>query len=55
LENLKRRDHSEDLGVDGKMILKWNLGCEGVNWVHLDQDREEKQAVVNMVTNLWLS
>jgi hypothetical protein len=23
LENLKGRDHSEDLGVDGKIKLKW--------------------------------
>jgi len=22
-ENLKERDHSEDLGVDGNMILEW--------------------------------
>jgi hypothetical protein len=25
LENLKRRDHSEDLGVDGRIILEWIL------------------------------
>jgi hypothetical protein len=24
-ENLKRRDHSEDLVVDGKIILEWIL------------------------------
>jgi chromate transport protein ChrA len=24
--NLKGRDHSEDLGIDGKIILEWNLG-----------------------------
>jgi len=31
LENLKGRDHSEDLDIDGK-ILKWMLGkwCEKV-------------------------
>jgi hypothetical protein len=29
LENLQGRDHSEDLGVDGKIILKWNLGKYG--------------------------
>jgi hypothetical protein len=25
-ENLKVRDHSEDLGVDGRIILEWILG-----------------------------
>jgi hypothetical protein len=25
-ENLKGRDHSEDLGVDGEIILDWTLG-----------------------------
>jgi hypothetical protein len=25
LEDLKGRDNSEDLGVDGKIILEWNL------------------------------
>jgi hypothetical protein len=26
VENLKGRDHSEDLRVDGKIILEWILG-----------------------------
>jgi hypothetical protein len=31
LENLKGKDHSNDLGVDGKIILQWILGKEGEN------------------------
>jgi hypothetical protein len=42
LENLKERDHLEDLGIDGK-VLEWILGkCGGevcVDWIHLAQDR----------------
>jgi hypothetical protein len=26
LENLKGRDHSEDMGIDGAKILEWILG-----------------------------
>jgi hypothetical protein len=26
LKNLKGRDHSDDLGVDGKILLEWILG-----------------------------
>jgi hypothetical protein len=26
LKNLKGRDHLEDVGVDGKIILEWILG-----------------------------
>jgi hypothetical protein len=26
LENLKKRDHMEDPGVDGRDFLKWMLG-----------------------------
>jgi hypothetical protein len=29
LENLKGRDHSEYLGIDGKIILEWILGKYG--------------------------
>jgi hypothetical protein len=35
-ENVKERDHFEDLGVDVKIILEWILGkygWEGVVWI----------------------
>jgi len=37
-------------------ILKWILGkqWEIVDWMHLAQDRDQQQALVNMVMNLWV-
>jgi hypothetical protein len=36
LENLSGRDHSEDIGVDGKIILECILGKQGGNvWTRL--------------------
>jgi hypothetical protein len=29
------------------------IGWEGVYWIHLDYDRDQWQALVNMVMNLW--
>ena len=49
-ENLKEIDASEDLGVDEKIILKWNLNR--IDWVDLAQAGEKWQAVVNTVMNL---
>jgi hypothetical protein len=43
LENLKGRDHSEDLDVDGRIILKMHMkqiGWEDVGWIHLAQGRD---------------
>jgi hypothetical protein len=37
--NQKGRDHMEDLGVDGKIILE-RIGWEGVDWIHVSQDRD---------------
>jgi hypothetical protein len=48
--NLKEIDVSEDLGVDEKIILKWNLNR--VDWVDLAHGREKWQAVVNTVMNI---
>jgi hypothetical protein len=54
--NVREGDHLEDLGVDGRLILKWILkqwgGMGGMDWIHLAQDRDRWQAVVNVVTNL---
>jgi hypothetical protein len=43
-ENLKERDHSEDVGVDGSIILKRVLEKQdgkGGGWMHLAQDTDK--------------
>jgi hypothetical protein len=56
-ESLNGRYHSKDLGLDVR-ILKWikrEIGFEDVNWIHLAQDRDRRQAVVNTVMNILIS
>jgi transcription termination factor 2 len=36
-----------------KMDLR-EIGFEDVDWIHLAQDRDRWQALVNMVMNLWV-
>lgn len=47
--NPEERDHYEDLGIDGMMILKFLSGKQF--WVHLPQDRGRWQVFGKMVTN----
>jgi hypothetical protein len=51
LEILKGRDRLEDLGIDGDNI-RMDLRDISVNWMHLDQDRDQWRALVNTVMNL---
>jgi hypothetical protein len=50
-DNLKERDHSEDLGINGRIILEWILRKQVVDWIHLAQDRDQCRALVNKVIN----
>jgi hypothetical protein len=50
--SLKGRDCLEDLGLDGRIILKQILGKEGVDWIHLSQDRDRWQTLVYTLMNL---
>ena len=55
--NLRGSDHLEDLGVDGRIILKWIFKKYngGMDWVDLVQDRDRWQAVVNVVISRWVT
>jgi hypothetical protein len=41
------KNHSEDLGVDGRIILECILGWGVVKWIHLVQDTDQWRAPVN--------
>jgi len=44
----------EDPGVGGRIILRWipEVGCGGMDWMDVAQDRDRWQAPVNAVMNL---
>jgi hypothetical protein len=53
LGDLRKRRHLEDLGIDGRIILKCVFKkCDGEkNWIDLVQDRGRWRALVNAVMN----
>jgi len=54
LENLSERYHLKDLGIEGRVILKWlfKKWDVGMDWIHLAQDRLRWRALVNVVMNV---
>jgi hypothetical protein len=51
----RERNHLEDLGVDGMMILRWIImkyGFRFIDWIELVQDMNRWPALVNALMNL---
>jgi hypothetical protein len=48
------RNHLEDPGIDGRIILKWifRKWDGGMDWIDITQDRDRWRALVNAVMNL---
>ena len=55
--NLRERDHFENPGVDGWIILRWILRNRdgGMDGIDLAQDRDRWQALINAVMNIRVS
>jgi hypothetical protein len=55
--NLKERDHSEDPGIDGRIILGWifrklDVGCGVLDCIGLAQDTDGWRAILNAVMDI---
>ena len=52
LGNLRERAHLEDPGVEASMMDLQEVGCVGIDWIELAQDRDRWRALVTAVMNL---
>jgi len=53
---VRERDHSEEPGIDGKLIHSIKMDVQevewsGMDWIDLAQDRDKLQGFVNAVIN----
>jgi hypothetical protein len=50
---MRERDHLEDLGVNGRIIIDLQeVEWGGMDWIDMAQDRDRWRAVVSAVMNL---
>jgi hypothetical protein len=51
--NFKERDHWGDANLDGRIILRciFKIGCGGMDWIELAQEKYRWRALVNVVMN----
>lgn len=56
LENLKEKTVCKTQAEIGECIKIYHreIGCKGVDWICVTQDRDHSWAHVSMVINLWL-
>jgi hypothetical protein len=55
--NLRERDHLENSGIEGRIILRWMFRTWDVracDWIDVAENRDRRRALVNAVMNLWV-
>ena len=53
---MNEKDHLEDPGIDGRIILKrvFRKWDGSMNWINLAQNRGRWRALVNRVMKIWV-
>jgi hypothetical protein len=51
---VRERRHLEDLGIEGRVIVKSVLKESVGKWSYVTQDRDRWRACANAVMNLWV-
>ena len=54
---LREGEHLEDLGIDGRILLKMEhqeVEWGGMDWIAVSEDRDRRRALVNAVGDLGI-
>jgi hypothetical protein len=56
-ENLRLREHLEDVGIDGKIVKLIFIKSDGwsTNWIDLAQDKDRWRSLENAVINFQVA